>query len=198
MNPLVAALYDNLDFCPRGCKGCIGALRQRVHAYQSSPSLDEWQLIAALDPAELVTAPHWEQRLRHLLWGGGATPACQYPQLGQIIAQWQATSQQLDAQLAPDRARIMFLDFLVWDMCHKMKDICAIDNASYSGVIDYCTETAFRTAHDLFGQPEFDSLVESLVIVRDTDNIAHPDLDNLLSLPWPADSRTSRVIHAAP
>jgi len=198
MNPLVAALHDNLDFCPRGCKGCIGVLRQRIRAYQSSPALDEWQAIATLEPAELVTAPHWAQRLRHLLWGGGARPVCQYPQIDQIIRQWQATSQRLDAQLAPDRARIQFIDFLVWDMCHKMKAICAIDNASYSSMIDYCTETAFRAAHDLFGQPEFDSLVESLVIARDTDNIAHPALDNLLSLPWPTDSRTSRVIHASP
>jgi hypothetical protein len=189
MNPFVAALHENLSFCPRGCKGCISELRQHIRVHQHGALLEEWEVIAALQPSELVDAPHWDQRLRHLLWGGGLYD-CQYPQLDRIIAQWLATS----CGLGVDRGHVQFLDFLVWDMCHKLKDVCSMNTVLYSTVVGYCTQTAVSAAPDLFGQPEFDSLVESLVIIRITDLLAHPDLARLAVMPWPTNSRTARVI----
>jgi len=194
MNPFVIALYDELPFCKSGCGHCIHALRMRMQEYNSD-HLEEWEIIASVSPSILVLAPHWEQRLRHLLGvrelrqGRGFLD----PYLSRIIVQWLATSQSA----AVDYKHLLFIDFLLWDICHKLHAVCQVDHDLYSRVVHQATDIAVQASDHHFGAGEFDSLVESLYIIRQTDGISYHGLDNLLEMPWSKNSRTARVLRAS-
>jgi hypothetical protein len=192
MNAFVAALYDEEGFCKSGCGACINALRRNIRHHAGSDQPAEWEIIASLQPSELIPAPAWEQRLRHLLgvreMRGGRTQLDPY--LNQIIEQWLATSQYS----VVDYKHLLFIDFLLWDICHKLHAVCHVDNDLYSRVVRQATDIAVKATTLYFGFVEFDSLIESLQIIHNTDGIIHEGLKGLLEMPWPIDSRTGHIL----
>jgi hypothetical protein len=185
VNPFVQATRECTSFCKAGCGACVSALKQSIRSHATdgeSRDSAEWEILASLTPEDLASAPSGEQRLRHLVWQAHE----QYPHLDRVVRNWLAIARR-SPPISDETIR--YLDFLVWDLCHKRRSFGGLPEEALREVFGAATACCVGALAGRGYTPPVDSLAETLLIFSEQHGIDAPELRDVAGYRWPRGSR---------